>query len=189
MVGDEDPPLGHDHPVLGPLVRASYAVAVKPAIWIRKNIVEPNLPSEPEAWYHRRFRRVPTIDECYVDDVVCRTEAQAQFMRDKQVESSIVRILKNRLEDCVFYEKGTGPASWGQPRFGPTIDLGDESNHPCKQLLDTWRRASENYFIKYGELGYMPRVENAFMKQKHRLMWERRHGPIGSGMKEEEQQE
>jgi hypothetical protein len=25
----------------------------------------------------------------------------------------------------------------------------------------------------------------ALMKQKHRLMWERRHGEIGSGMKEE----
>lgn len=24
------------------------------------------------------------------------------------------------------------------------------------------------------------------MKQKHRLVWERRHGPVGSGMKTEE---
>ena len=30
-------------------------------------------------------------------------------------------------------------------------------------------RAQENHFVKYGELGYKPRVEQAFMKQKHRL--------------------
>jgi hypothetical protein len=29
-------------------------------------------------------------------------------------------------------------------------------------------RAAKNYFIKYGELGYNGRVEDAFMKQKHR---------------------
>ena len=46
-------------------------------------------------------------------------------------------------------------------------------------------KASENYFIKYGEMGYYARVENAFMKQKHRVMWERRHGPVGTGMKKE----
>lgn len=29
----------------------------------------------------------------------------------------------------------------------------------------------------------MPDVVHAFMKQKHRMIWERRHGPVGSGMK------
>jgi len=26
-------------------------------------------------------------------------------------------------------------------------------------------------------------VKNAYMKQKHRMIWERRHGPVGTGMK------
>lgn len=28
-------------------------------------------------------------------------------------------------------------------------------------------------------------VLNAYMKQKHRMIWERRHGPVGSGMREQ----
>jgi hypothetical protein len=34
---------------------------------------------------YRQYNRVPTIDECYVDDVVCRTEANLQFLRDMKV--------------------------------------------------------------------------------------------------------
>ena len=40
---------------------------------------------------------------------------------------------------------------------------------------------------QYGEVGkYYGRAEDALSKQQHRLMWERRHGPIGTGMKKEE---
>ena len=47
-------------------------------------------------------------------------------------------------------------------------------------------RAAENYFIKYGEIsGYNGRAEAALSKQKHRMMWERRHGAVGTGMKAE----
>lgn len=34
-----------------------------------------------------------------------------------------------------------------------------------------------------GDLGPMNNVAHAYMKQKHRMIWERRHGPVGSGMK------
>ena len=120
------------------------------------------------------------------DDVICREEAQFQFLRDKRVEGAMIVLLRNRFDDCVFYEKGTGQAAWGEPRYGPAVDVGEGSEHICKKVWDTFDRASTNYWIKYGELGYQPRVEQAFAKQKHRLMWERRHGEIGSGMKSEE---
>ena len=58
---DEDPPFFHDHPTMGPMVRMGYAVFVQPAIWIRKNVIEPNRTSEPEAWYHR-------LVSCYIWD-------------------------------------------------------------------------------------------------------------------------
>merc|ERR1719429_1027188 len=38
-------------------------------------MVEPFRSKEVAPWYHRRFQRVPTIDECHMDDIPCRTEA------------------------------------------------------------------------------------------------------------------
>lgn len=35
-----------------------------------------------------------------------------------------------------------------------------------------------------GDLGGYGDVRAAYMKQKHRMIWERRHGPVGTGMKE-----
>lgn len=40
-----------------------------------------------------------------------------------------------------------------------------------------------------GDLGYFHNVQRAFMKQKHRMVWERRHGPVGSGMRTKEENE
>lgn len=34
-----------------------------------------------------------------------------------------------------------------------------------------------------GEMGVSLNAVNAYMKQKHRMIWERRHGPVGTGMK------
>ena len=39
-------------------------------------------------------------------------------------------------------------------------------------------------FILDGDLVALANAQEAYMKQKHRLLWERRHGPIGSGMKQ-----
>lgn len=33
-----------------------------------------------------------------------------------------------------------------------------------------------------GDMGYHQTVETSYMKQKHRMIWERRHGKIGSGV-------
>lgn len=35
-----------------------------------------------------------------------------------------------------------------------------------------------------GDLGAYADAQKAYMKQKHRLIWERRHGPVGSGVNE-----
>ena len=41
-----------------------------------------------------------------------------------------------------------------------------------------------NFFIKYGELGGEADVRDAYMKQKHRLIWERRHPDIMEARKQ-----
>ena len=43
-----------------------------PVFWFRKKFIEP-IQGESYSWYHRRFNRVPGIEECYSEDVVCRS--------------------------------------------------------------------------------------------------------------------
>ena len=53
------------------MFRAMDTIIFGPVYWARKNIVEP-LKGESYPWYHRRFNRVPGIEDCYTDDIVCR---------------------------------------------------------------------------------------------------------------------
>jgi NADH dehydrogenase (ubiquinone) 1 beta subcomplex subunit 10 len=69
--------------------------------------VEPN--RRDYNWYHQQFRRVPNIDECYIDDKVCIYEADQQFKRDRLVDSQILNILRLRMDDCV--KEGNNPYS------------------------------------------------------------------------------
>lgn len=49
--------------------------------FLTEKIVVPNQKKYP--WYHQKFRRIPTIDECGELDIVCIVEAEHQFKRDK----------------------------------------------------------------------------------------------------------
>ena len=55
-------------------------------------------------YYHQNFRRVPTIDECYTDDVVCRFEAQQQFNRDKYVLSISLGVSEHLVCSSVVFD-------------------------------------------------------------------------------------
>ncbi|XKL67226.1 hypothetical protein PGB90_010646 [Kerria lacca] len=119
---------------------------------------------KPYYWYHRKYNRVPTIDQCWDHDSICRYEADVQLKRDKRVDEQIIIILRQRFEDCMLYE--------GYER------------EKCRALLTPLEEAETNYFIKYGEVGFGDIAYTVFMKQKHRLAWERRHGKVGTGMKD-----
>ncbi|KAI4457154.1 nadh-ubiquinone oxidoreductase pdsw subunit [Holotrichia oblita] len=136
-----------------------------PVVWVRESIVEPNQQHYP--WYHQKFRRVPTIDECYVDDPVCYYEANCQYKRDRQVDTEILTILRTRFEECHMYEA-------------------PDHFERCKEIKRQYDEATANWFTKYGDLGAYHNVRSAYMKQKHRMLWERRHGPVGEGLKAEE---
>ena len=90
MATDREPLIGSNHPTLGGFVRylirsdteilsltyfvlfrAMDSIVFGPVYWLRKTIVDP-LKTEPYPWYHRRFNRVPGIEDCYTEDVVCR---------------------------------------------------------------------------------------------------------------------
>ncbi|XP_059478012.1 NADH dehydrogenase [ubiquinone] 1 beta subcomplex subunit 10 [Neocloeon triangulifer] len=144
-------------------INSVISVVDGPVTWFRERVVTPNRESYP--WYHQKFRRVPTIDECYTDDRICFYEANEQFKRDKDVENEILTILRVRLEDC-------------------TVFNGPDAGVKCKDIFENYKKAETNWFCKYGDLGRHGTVKDAYMKQKHRMVWERRHGPVGSGMRE-----
>jgi len=130
--------------------------------WLRENVVKPNQQDYP--YYHRQYRRVPTIDECYTTDYVCIEEANSQFRRDRLVEGNILQILGGRLSDCVVHH--------GDSRDRYTLPEED----PCNQIKIDYNKASLNFYIKFGDMRQNAGAKDALMKQKHRMVWERRNG-------------
>jgi len=149
---------------LDSLTDGVYNFFDRPVTWFRETIVVPNRKQYP--WYHQKFRRVPTIDQCWQDDVACFYEADQQYKRDRGVDLEIINILRYRMDDCLREE---------YPDY-----------ERCLPMKDTYDKASENWFAKYGDLGASHNVVDAYMKQKHRLIWERRHGEVGTGMRKSE---
>jgi len=130
--------------------------------YIKTNWVEPNQQDYP--YYHRRYRRVPTIDECYTHDYVCQFEADEQMVRDRDVEKNICVILQHRMLDCY------------QTNMQGFYERRDEADDPCRDLKNDYIRAQMNFYIKYGDMFHKHGARDVLMKQKHRLIWERRHG-------------
>lgn len=94
---------------------------------LTETVVKPNQKIYP--YYHLRYRRVPTIDQCYEDDPCCFFEANEQFKRDRLVDDEILSILRNRYEDCVLYEAP------------------DEVER-CRAIWDTYKDVEANWFSK-----------------------------------------
>jgi NADH dehydrogenase (ubiquinone) 1 beta subcomplex subunit 10 len=141
-----------------------FTIIDAPVTAFREKVVEPAQSRNKLYYYHRRYRRVPTIDECDVEDPICYYEANEQYRRDKQVEDNILAILRQRRIECEHYH-------------------GHDASKYCQKVTDDYLTAETNWFIKYGDIGPKLDVKAAYMKQKHRMIWERRHGPVGSGMK------
>jgi len=127
----------------------------KPVDWVRENISD-KFRGPKYYYYHRQFKRVPTIDQCYIDDFGCFFEADEQHKRDRMVEGRILIHLRNRYTSCAEY-------NWWYDR-----------EDKCMREWRDYTDASLNYFIKYGDLGSGSDVQDVYMKQKHRLIWERR---------------
>ncbi|KAM7533156.1 hypothetical protein Aperf_G00000119474 [Anoplocephala perfoliata] len=134
----------------------------KPVTIFKEQIVD-RIPRKKFYYYHQRFSRVPEIDSCEVDDRVCITEANDQFHRDRLVDANIVRILRQRVDDC-------------RKRYYRDYE---DMDRFCAPYYKDHEEAATNFFIKYGELYFWSDVRDAFMKQKHRMLFEREHGPIG----------
>lgn len=130
-----------------------------PSLWIRENFVLPN-KGPKYYWYHRKYERALPVDECYLDDTACLYEANVEFMRNQLVDLETLKILRLRLESCEYWNT----TKHGELRTSPN----------CEELEKTLNREEVNWFIKYGDLHYGASVLNAYNKQKHRLIIERR---------------
>ncbi|OQV24335.1 putative NADH dehydrogenase [ubiquinone] 1 beta subcomplex subunit 10 [Hypsibius exemplaris] len=134
-----------------------YKLVDAPVRFVRERIVLPmQAKNKPHVYYHRKFARVPNIDECEEGDLGCYYEANEQYKRDKEVDGEIVNILRKRKDECVQYER----EDWAKN---------------CAEAMEEYEHNYTNFFIRYGELGHFTSVVDAYMKQKHRLIWERRN--------------
>lgn len=134
-------------------IRSMSKIFDGPATFFKEKVTK----RENYPYYHRKFNRVPEIDECAFGDAVCIYEANEQYIRDRKVDKYITKILGDRVKECYIRE--------GQ--FDGAIK--------CRQLDDDHERAVTNYYIKYGDMSAAAGVRDAYMKQKHRLIWQRRN--------------
>ncbi|KAJ1363288.1 hypothetical protein KIN20_023123 [Parelaphostrongylus tenuis] len=158
-----------------------------PATWFRETIVEPTNNRNRLPYYQRKLNRVPEIDECGVNDKACFFEANEQYRLDKMVDGFILQILRQRADRCLLYhETNLSPCAKICFIFLCFLLFLPSSFHFFSslatiidfQVIEDLEENELNFFIKYGELGSEADVRDAYMKQKHRLIWERRHPEI-----------
>lgn len=123
--------------------------------WTRENVIEPLHDKFRWPYYHRQFSRVREIDECEASDQACIFEANWQYRLDRMVDTEIMRILREQVDNCLAYYH--------------------QDYRRCTDAQDLYEENELNFFTKYGELALFTDVVDAYMKQKHRLIWERRH--------------
>ncbi|XP_030840198.1 NADH dehydrogenase [ubiquinone] 1 beta subcomplex subunit 10 [Strongylocentrotus purpuratus] len=133
---------------------AFYYTIDAPVTFVR-DFVDSQRKRSPYYYYHQRFPRVPSIEECAVDDYVCMYEGNMQYKRDRLVDMEILKHLQKVLADCNLME-------------------GPNAKQSCKAQLAEYEEAADGYQGKYGELGGTGNAVKCMMKQKARLMEERR---------------
>ncbi|CAL4091919.1 unnamed protein product, partial [Meganyctiphanes norvegica] len=146
--------------------------------WVRSiyNIVFRNIPKMEKALFcssqqntkHLQYRiqvkKITGIVSARLNQVIYLTSEAHLSRIPKNVDNEILNILRQRQEDCVMWH-------------------GHDYKTKCADIIEDYNTGATNWFAKYGDLGVYGNVKDAYMKQKHRMIWERRHGAIGAGMK------
>ena len=107
------------------------------------------------------------------------------------MENQLINLLRERAEDCMYYETYTA-----KEVHDPSTKCGElkviKQNTGCHRCQNVYllfinhhfyfqrdyEIAAANFYIKYGDIKFPTTAQNVLMKQKHRLIWERRNGPL-----------
>ncbi|NXN97257.1 NDUBA dehydrogenase, partial [Rhinopomastus cyanomelas] len=106
-------------------------------------------------YYHQKFRRVPDLSECLEDDYLCFFEAEAQWKRDRLVNQEIVEVIRERVNAC-------------KQREGPN------QFQNCAKEVQLLAQVTKTFQDIYGDLGVHGTARTCLMKQKQRMMEERK---------------
>ncbi|XP_064009570.1 NADH dehydrogenase [ubiquinone] 1 beta subcomplex subunit 10 [Pogoniulus pusillus] len=137
------------------LIQTAFSYVVDAPITFVREWIERQQAKNKFYYYHQKFRRVPDLSECLEGDYLCYFEAEAQWRRDRLVDQQIVEIIRERVGAC-------------KHREGP--------NHfqNCAKEMELLAQVTKAYQDRYGDLGVHGNARTCLMKQKHRMMEERK---------------
>ncbi|XP_077130545.1 NADH dehydrogenase [ubiquinone] 1 beta subcomplex subunit 10 [Ranitomeya variabilis] len=138
-----------------PLVVSLFNFAIDKPVTAFHDWMERQRAKRRLHYYHREFRRIPDITHCLEEDYVCHYEADMQWQRDFLVDQEIVKIIRSRVQACRTRE-------------------GDSADQNCAPLLKQYAEVCKAYKSRYEDLGYFSGARKCLMKQRQRMMEERK---------------
>ncbi|KAI4822978.1 hypothetical protein KUCAC02_008494 [Chaenocephalus aceratus] len=116
-----------------------------------KGVLDSIRSNNKSVYYHQKFRRIPELTDCENGDYLCYYEAEMQWRRDYKVDQEIVKIVQERMKACYQRE-------------------GSSYKQNCIKEIEQFEETSNNFQLRYGDLGAYASGRKCLMKQKERMM-------------------